>query len=145
MANSAPRIIRVIALDQSAEQVAGRLAQKSSARPAFVSTSSEPVSERARDRFGDLAGAARNMFRQVSEADHVVTVSIAGEDAEGASIVGEACAIHKITMTALILDPAGVPNSSLLKTMMPLRAHATTLVVAKDEEYVEAMLTALRA
>ena len=29
--------------------------------------------------------------------------------------------------------------------MMPLRAHASMLVVAKGEEYVEAMLTALRA
>ena len=48
-------------------------------------------------------------------------------------------------MTALVVDPASACESMLLETMLPLRAHASMLVVAKGEEYVEAMLTALRA
>jgi hypothetical protein len=44
-----------------------------------------------------------------------------------------------------VIDPAAVPEPQLLHTMAPLRAHASMLVVAKSEEYVEAMLTALRA
>jgi hypothetical protein len=48
-------------------------------------------------------------------------------------------------MTALIFDDAGAPEANLLKTLVPLRPCASMLVVANGEEYVEAMLTALRA
>jgi hypothetical protein len=48
-------------------------------------------------------------------------------------------------MTSLLINRAPAPEPLLLETMMPLRAHASMLVVAKGEEYVEAMLTALRA
>ena len=74
-----------------------------------------------------------------------MTVSTAGENAEDAAVIAEACNAHGIMMTALAIDAACVPDSQLLTTMMPLRAHASMLVVAKGEEYVEAMLTALRA
>jgi hypothetical protein len=81
----------------------------------------------------------------VSAADLVVTVSTAGRSAEDAAVIAEACQVHGIMMTALVIDPASAPEDLLLKTIVPLRAHASMLVVAKGEEYVEAMLTALRA
>jgi hypothetical protein len=86
-----------------------------------------------------------NLLDQVSGADLVVTVSAAGHSTEDAAIIAEACHAYGIMMTALVIDPASAPEPLLLKTMVPLRAHASMLVVAKGEEYVEAMLTALRA
>jgi hypothetical protein len=48
-------------------------------------------------------------------------------------------------LTSLLIDRAATSGPAVPQTMMPLRAHAAMLVVAKGEEYVEAMLTALRA
>ena len=67
------------------------------------------------------------------------------ESADDAAIIADACDIQKVMLTSLLIEPASTPEPVLLETMMPLRAHASMLVVAKGEEYVEAMLTALRA
>jgi len=48
-------------------------------------------------------------------------------------------------VTALIIDRPPNSQEALLKTLVPLRPHVSMLVVAKGEEYIEAMLTALRA
>ena len=86
-----------------------------------------------------------NLLDQIGAADLVVTVSTAGEKADDATVIADACGIHNVMMTSLLINRASVPEPLLLETMMPLRAHASMLVVAKGEEYVEAMLTALRA
>jgi hypothetical protein len=97
------------------------------------------------DWLRDLSGEGLNLLDRISAADVVVTVSTAGESGEDAAVVAEACGVHRVMMTALLIDPASAPETSVLATMKPLRAHAAMLVVAKGEEYVEAMLTAMRA
>ena len=72
-------------------------------------------------------------------------MSTAGESAEDVAIIAEVCHSRRITLTALVIDPSTLPEAQLLRTVTPLRAGASMLVVAKGEEYVEAMLTALRA
>jgi hypothetical protein len=142
--NSAPRRIKVIALDRQAEQLVRRLAEQDWNGAAFMTTAGEGTSRSVRDWLSTLAGEAVNLFDQIGAADLVVTVSTAGKSADDAAIVAEACAIHKVTMTSLMIGEA--TSAPLLPpTMMPLRAHASMLVVASGEEYVEAMLTALRA
>jgi len=86
-----------------------------------------------------------NLLDQIGAADLVVTVSSAGASTDDAGVIAEACGVHGVMLTALLIDPESAPEVSLLGTMMPLRAHAAMLVVAKGEEYVEAMLSALRA
>src|ERR1043165_4066512 len=98
-----------------------------------------------RDWLSNLAGEAVNLLDQIGAADLVVTVSTAGENADDVSVIADACGIHNVTMTSLLIDAASAPEPVLLRTMMPLRTHASMLVVAKGEEYVEAMLSALRA
>ena len=143
--NSAPRRIKVIALDREAEQLVRRLAQKDWNCAAFMTTAGEGTSRSLRDWLSTLSGETVNLLDQVGTADLVVTVSTAGSSAEDAAIVAEACAIHKVTMTSLLIDHAAASAPVLPQTMMPLRAHASMLVVASGEEYVESMLTALRA
>jgi hypothetical protein len=143
--NSAPRRIKIIALDRAAERVVRRLAQKKWNCATFMTTAGEGTSRSVRDWLSTLAGEAVNLLDQISAADLVVTVSTAGESAEDAAIVADACDVHNIMLTSLLIDQASASEPVLLETMMPLRAHASMLVVAKGEEYVDAMLTALRA
>jgi hypothetical protein len=142
--NSTPRRVKIIALDRPAERVVRGLAQKDWNSATFLTTAAEGTSCSVRDWLSNLAGDAVNLLDQIGAADLVITVSTAGERADDATVIGDACAIHNITMTSLLIDPASAPEPLLLRTMMPLRAHASMLVVAKGEEYVEAMLTALR-
>lgn len=143
--NSAPRKIKVIALDKSAECVVRRLAQKHWNSATFMMMAAEGTSDRVRDWLNNLAGEAVNLLDQISAADLVVTVSTAGENSDDVAVIADACSIHRVMMTSLLIDRASAPEPMLLETMMPLRAHASMLVVAKGEEYIEAMLTALRA
>lgn len=142
--NSTPRRIKIIALDEAAERTIRRLAQSPWNSASFMTTAGARRSH-VGEWLSDLAGAALNLLDQVSAADLVVTVSTAGQSAEDAAVIAEACQVHGIMMTALVIDAASAPEAVLLKTIVPLRAHASMLVVAKGEEYVEAMLTALRA
>ena len=139
--NSLARRIAVIALDRPAERVVRRLAQKRWSAATFMTTAGEDSPSIGWLR--SLAGEAVDLLEAMRAADLVVTVSTAGESAEDAGLIAEACDIHRVMMTALVIDPAAVP--ALPGTMRPLRAHAAMLVVARGEEYVEAMLTALRA
>jgi hypothetical protein len=142
--NSVARRIAVIALDRPAEQAVRRLAQKSWNAATFTTTAGRE-SPAIGDWLSSLAGEAVNLLDQMRAADLVVTVSTAGESAEDAAVIAEACNVHRVMMTALVIAPASAAETSLPGTMMPLRAHAAMLVVANGEEYVEAMLTALRA
>jgi hypothetical protein len=141
--NSAPRRIKIIALDRPAERVVRRLANGTWNSATFMTAVKQSAAASA-DWLSDLAGEALNLLDQMSAADHVVTLSTAGEDAD-AAIIAEVCNARHIMLTALVIDPSNCPEAHLLRTMAPLRAHASMLVVAKGEEYVEAMLTALRA
>ena len=161
--NARPRRIKIIALDRPADAVVRRLAQRpwnaasfmtrTSAEQSQASQTSQPsqISQASQtsEAFGDwlktLAGEAANLLDQVGAADLVATVSTAGEDSADVAVIAEACHQRGITLTALVIDAAAIPEPLLLKTMTPLRAHATMLVVAKGEDYVETMLTALRA
>lgn len=142
--NSVARRIKVIALDQPAERVVRRLAGGGWHSATFLTTVKDR-SHTATDWLSDLAGKALDLLDQVSAADAVVTISTAGENAEDVAIIGEVCHARRIMLTALVIDPLALPEAELLRTMAPLRGHAAMLVVAKGEEYIEAMLTALRA
>jgi len=75
----------------------------------------------------------------------VVMVASAGTGAEAAAVIGEACAVRKVMTTALIIDSKSKSDQELSKTLANLRPHASMLVIAHDDEYIEAMLAALRA
>jgi hypothetical protein len=141
--NSAQRRIKIIALDRPAEAVVRRLARGAWNAARFMTTVREGAT--GPDWLGNLAGDALNLLGEISAADAVVTVSTAGESGEDIAIIAEVCNARAIMLTALVIDPASLPEAQLLRTVTPLRVHAAMLVVAKGEEYVEAMLTALRA
>jgi hypothetical protein len=144
--NARPRTVKVIALDSPSECVLRRLAQGGWQNATFLSAPqrSGPV-EPVGGWLAGLAGETMSLVEEIASANVVVTLSTAGENSEMAGVVAEACRAQGKLLTALILDADGVAEPVLLKTLVPLRPHAAMLVVASGEDYVEGMLTALRA
>lgn len=144
--NSRPRAIKVIALDAPSERVLRTLAQGKWQNARFLRTPGERAPSQAIGGWlASLAGETMNLIEEIAGADVVVTLSTAGENSEMAGVVAEACRAKGKMLTALILDAQGGSEANLLKTLVPLRPYASMLVVAHGEDYVETMLTALRA
>jgi hypothetical protein len=147
--NSIPRSIKVIALDQPSERLVKQLAQRSWDRATFFTASAFGGAPKAGESFAgwlsDLAGRTKNLVEEIDSADLVVMVAAAGENAQAASIIGEACSLKRVMTTALILGGADKSDEALSKTLSQLRPWSLMLVVAGAEEYVEDMLRALRA
>src|SRR5262249_318880 len=62
-----------------------------------------------------------------------------------AAIIGEACSAKHVMTTALVLGSQAGSDEALSKTLAQLRPHAMMVVIANADEYIEDMLTALRA
>jgi hypothetical protein len=149
--NSTPRVVKVIALDAASEAAVKRLAQLSWSHAGFLTASAfaampdtaAPFSMRG--WLSDLAGRTRNLVDEIGTADHVVVVATPGGNAPAAQIVGEACGLKQVAITALIIADTSTSEEALSRTLVQLRPHALMLVIASAEEYVADMLAALRA
>ena len=144
--NARPRTVKVIALDAGSERVLRKLAQGDWKNATFLrAPQGHAASQPVGGWLAGLAGETMNLIEEIASASVVVTLSTAGENSEMAGVVAEACRAQGKLLTALILDAEGASEAALLKTLVPLRPHASMLVVASGEDYVEGMLTALRA
>ena len=149
--NSRPRAVKVIALDPPSERVVERLAQGTWQAAAFFTSVQFHGTLRGGEGWsmkawlGDLAGRTKDLIDEVASADLVVMVASAGTAASAAGVIGEACGARKVMTTALIIGGETKSDEDLSKTLASLRPHASMLVIANSDDYIEAMLTALRA
>ena len=149
--NSKPRATKVIALDQPSERVVKELAQARWNNATFFTASAFAGAPQGSERFSmqgwlsDLAGRTKDLIDEVNSADLVVMVATAGENAQAASLIGEACSLKRVTTTALVVGSAAVSDEALSKTLAQLRPYALMLVIASAEDYIADMLAALRA
>jgi len=149
--NSQPRAVKIIALDHPSEQVIKRLAGLPWNRASFFTASAFAGTPRTGKAFSmqgwlsDLAGRTKDLVDELATADLVVMVASAGHDAQAAAIIGEACALRRVMTTGLVLSDASVPDAAVSMTLAQMRPHVLMLVVASAEDYIEDMLTALRA
>jgi hypothetical protein len=149
--NSKPRAIKVIALDAPSERVIKRLAQGTWQRATFLTALDLDGAPRGGEGWSmkawlsDLAGRTKDLIDEVASADLVVMVATAGTGAEVAAVIAEACGVRKVMTTALVIGSKSKSDAALAKTLASLRPHASMLVIAHDNEYIEAMLAALRA
>jgi hypothetical protein len=148
--NSMPRRVKVIALDPPSEMVVKHLAQLRWNNASFFTASAFAVSPPAggfsmQGWLSDLAGRSKDLIDEVSGADLVVMVATAGENAQAAALIGEACSLKRVNTTGLILGGASATDEMLARTLAQLRPWALMLVIANGEDYIEDMLTALRA
>jgi len=149
--NSRPRAVKVIALDAPSEGIVKRLAAQAWNGASFFTASAFAGAPRGGDRFSmdgwlsDLAGRTKSLMDEVASADLVVMVATAGENAQAASLIGEACSLRRVMTTALVLGSAATPDDVLAKTLAQLRPWSLMVVIASAEDYIADMLTALRA
>jgi hypothetical protein len=147
--NSKPRAVKVIALDAASERVVKRIAKGPWRRATFFTSlgGGAPKGEAwsMQAWLGDVAGRAGNLADEIAGADLVVMVAEAGGSPPAASVIGEACGLNNVMTTALIVDAQGKSDAALSRTLACLRPYASMLVVADGEDYIEAMLSALRA
>ena len=147
-ANSKPRAIRVIAMDAQSEDVVKGLAERGWQQARFFSasalsgaTSSVPPTAWLKH----LSGGAADLIDEVDRADLVVMVASPGGYANRASLIGEACSHRRVMTTALIVTAASASDEDLAKTLAQLRPWSLMVVIANGDDYVQDMLTALRA
>jgi hypothetical protein len=149
--NSRPRAVKVIALDPASERVVERLAQGAWQGAAFFTSVKFDGSPRGGEGWsmkawlGDLAGRTKDLIDEVASADLIVMVASAGTNAAAAAVIAEACGARKVMTTALIIESETKTDAELSKTLASLRPHASMLVIANNDDYIEAMLAALRA
>jgi hypothetical protein len=148
--NAKPKRVKVIALDRPSEAVVKRLAQKSWNGASFFTASAfagalPAGSFSMQGWLSDLAGRTKNLIDEVNTADLVVMVATAGENAQAAALIGEACSLERITTTGLILGGASASDEMLSKTLSQMRPWSLMLVIASAVDYIEDMLVALRA
>jgi hypothetical protein len=136
--NSLPRAITVIALDAAGEAVIRRLADSNWTQATFLTALSP-------DTACDLAGQTRSSRDEVDAADLVVLVAGPGGRAHAASTVGQACSVRCVMTTGCVVGAGSAPESDLSRTLAQLRPWSLMVVIAKDDEYIHDMMTALRA
>jgi hypothetical protein len=149
--NSKPRAVKVIALDGPSERVVKRLAECPWQRASFFTALKFDGAPRGGEGWSmqawlsDLAGRTKDLVDEVASADLVVMVATAGTQAEAAAVIAEACGVRKVMTTALIIDGDSKSNEQLSRTLASLRPYASMLVIAHNDDYIDAMLAALRA
>jgi len=84
------------------------------------------------------------LVEEVPAADLVVMVASAGADAHAAAIIGEACSLHRVMTTTLVVRAASATDEALSKTLAQVRPWSLMVVIASDEAYVEEILKSFR-
>jgi hypothetical protein len=150
--NSKPRSVKVVALDEGSRPLVDQIAKLPWARAAFFTSLSldgtpAPRAESASVQawLRDIAGQTTGLIEEIDSADLVVMICRAGSDAQAALLIGEACAVHNKTTIGLVLQDQHTTDEETSATLRNMRPFASMLVIANGQEYVESMLTALRA
>lgn len=151
--NSARRAVKLVALDDKSIAIVERLLRADSRRTALLLSRPDtqtPTGD-ARQTVGsikaalsDFASRTKALIADIDPTDLIVLVSVAGEEEQLAAVIGDACRARGVPVTALILDSGTTPDDALAASLTKLRPYASMLVVARGDEYIEDMLSALR-
>jgi hypothetical protein len=147
--NSRERAVKVIALDPVAASVLEPISKGSWHGAAFFTSlnfAATATPGQGLDAWlKDVAGHTMNLIGEVAASDFVVVITSVGEDARAVSVIADACKLHSKTLVALIVPREGATDADVTASLADLRPYARMLVVASGADYIEAMLTALRA
>ncbi len=150
--NSKKRAVKVIALDKMSARIVDEVSRMEwNGATFFTSLSfaakSKPgdTSEGMQAWLEDLAGKTQDLVTEVENADFVVVITAAGEDARAVSVIADACALHNKTLVGLVVPQSQTSDEQVTHSLNHLRPFTRMLVVASGIDYVEAMLHALRA
>lgn len=137
--NSKPRVIKVIALDGASEPIVKRVAERIWQNARFLTAAAFPDTAR------DFSGQPKDLTKEIDTADLIVMVAGPGGEAHAASVIGEACSARRVMTTALVIGANRTSEDAVARTLAQLRPWSLMLVAADPDDYIEGMLTALRA
>lgn len=150
--NSKPRAAKILALDKESAALVDEVSRLPWNGAKFFTSLSfaagtEPgkTGEGMKAWLSDLAGRTMDLVAEVETADFVVVITAAGEDARAVSVVADACKLFNKTLIGLVVPKQGASEADVTASLDHLRPHTRMLVVASGRDYVEVMLTALRA
>ena len=150
--NSKPRVACIIALDKPSADLVNEISGLTwNGAKFFTSLSfaadSEPgvTQDGMKAWLGDIAGRTMELVSEVAGSDFVVLITSSGEDARTASVIAKACKAHHKTLVGIVLPKQGASEDDAAQSLEYLRPHTRMLVAASSRDYVETMLTALRA
>jgi hypothetical protein len=151
--NSTPRAIKVFALDEASETMVRRLAATGWRHATFLTAAlrgetgspGDPSPAPPDGGLRDLSGHARSVTDEIDAADLVILVAGPGGHAQAASIIGQACALRRVMTTGFIVCVTSGSENALSKTLAQLRPWSLMLVIANSDDYIDDMMTALRA
>ena len=150
--NSLPRAIKIVGLDPAGTAMVRRLAAQQDWRNAtfFASVSADwdpkrPWGTPIHASLVDLSGQPRDLVEEIGAANLVVMIATAGETAEAAALIAEVCSLKRVMITGLLLATDESSDAAVARTLKALRPYAPMLVVSGEQDYVAAMLAALRA
>ena len=126
-AASESRAVAIVAMDAPSERVIARLTNRSWNQATFLNAS------------------APNLPDTIASADLVVMVATAGTDVPAAPLIGAACSARRVVTTALVTDAESASEEALSRTLAQLRPWSLMVVVANADQYIEDVLSALRA
>jgi len=136
--NSRPRAIKAIALDAAGRAVIERLADAGWHNTTFFTALSP-------DALHDRAGRARSIREEVGTADLVVFIAGPGGHAHAAPIIGALCSEARVTTTSLLVGAGDAAAPEVSSTLAQLRPWSLMVVIANSDDYIDDMMTALRA
>ncbi len=148
--NSRQRASRIIALDEASASMMAPIAAAPWNGARFLTYVSKTAGAKGLDSLPvdaslrDADGDAVRLSDELADADVVVMIAAAGGAPDAAAVIGNACFVRAIMTTALIVASPG-DRGKVERTVAALRPYAAMLVVSTGEEYIAAMLTALRA
>ena len=141
--NSLRRSSRIVALDDEAASIVGRIANQQWNGAHFLSFKESASGDVFQPDavLQSVDGTETRLSDELEGADVAVMIATTDREAEAASIIGRACFLRGIMTAGLVVGE----SNGLDDAVSALRPYASVLVVASDEDYVPEMLVALRA
>jgi hypothetical protein len=147
--NSRERAVKIIALDPIAAKILEPISHEHWHGAAFFTSLNFAAPSRPGQDLeawlNDVAGHALNLVAEVAASDFVIVITSVGEDARAVSVIADACKLHNKTMVGMIVPREGASEDDISASLKDLRPYTRMLVVGSGVDYIEAMLTALRA
>jgi hypothetical protein len=141
--NSTPRATKVVALDAAGEVVVRRLARGTWEDATFLTAASH--GEAGDGALRDLDGHGRSVTDEVDAADLVILIAGPGGHAQAVSPIGQACSLRRVMTTGFVIGITSASESELSKTLAQLRPWSLMVVIASSDDYIDDMMSALRA
>ncbi len=103
--NSLPRAVKVVALDETAQDVVRQLAVSGWQQASFFTAES----------------FLRNLKAEVASADLVLMVAGPGGNAEAVATIGSACSERRVSTTALVVGAGTATDEAVSRTLKQVR------------------------